>query len=93
MSLLSGLKSMFSNKGTPENAQQSIEYNGFSITPSPIREGGQFRVAATITKGEGESLQTHSFIRSDMLVNREECIQVTIRKAKMTIDQSKGRIF
>jgi hypothetical protein len=92
MGFLSGLKSMFSNN-KEKKAEDAIEYNGFSIIPTPIREGGQFRISAIITKGEGESLQTHTFIRSDTVASQEECIQLTIRKAKMTIDQSEDRIF
>lgn len=94
MGLLSALKSLFSNNtDVSEKVSDTIEYNGFSIVPAPIAEGGQFRVAATISKGKDETLQTHTFIRSDVLANRDECINVTIRKAQMTIDQSGDGIF
>ena len=78
---------------TAIEAEASIEYNGFTITPGPIPEGRQYRVGATITKGDGETLQTHTFIRSDVVANRDECISMTIRKAKITIDQSGDTIF
>lgn len=92
MGFLGSLKSLFSGSSLakPEHA---IEYNGFSIVPAPIRDGGQFRVAATITKGEGESLQTHQFIRSDVIASRDECINQTIRKAKIAIDQCQDKLF
>ena len=94
MGFFSGLKTLFlGGSSTKAKAAEPIPYNGFTIIPAPIPERGQFRVAATITKGEGESLQTHSFIRSDMVGSRDECISLTIRKAQMTIDQSEDRIF
>ncbi|MBU2319319.1 MAG: transcriptional regulator, partial [Gammaproteobacteria bacterium] len=49
--------------------------------------------AATITKGEGEEQKTHKFIRSDLMPNRDECIEITLRKAKLTIDQLGDNIF
>lgn len=94
MGILSSLKGLFSaTESAPEKAEESLEYKGFEITPAPMKEGGQFRVAATITKGEGEEQKTHTFIRSDLIANRDECISITIRKAKLTIDQQDDRLF
>lgn len=90
MSFLSNLKSLFSSS---EESEATIEYDGFNIVPTPIREGAQFRVSATITKGEGESLQTHKFIRSDVIASRDECITHIIRKAKIAIDQRQDSLF
>ena len=94
MGFLSNLKSLFLT-GSNESAksEEAIEHKGFLIIPAPKPEGGQYRVAATISKGEGESLQTHSFVRSDLIGGRHECLEVTVRKAKMTIDQLGDRIF
>lgn len=97
MGFLSSLFSAFTGK-TDQAAQQqeseaSTDYKGYTITPTPIAEGNQFRVSATISKGEGESLQTHHFIRSDVLAMREDCIELTIRKAQICIDQSGDNIF
>ncbi|WP_191602377.1 HlyU family transcriptional regulator [Marinomonas algicola] len=94
MSFLSGLKSLFTaGPAAPEKEEDPIDYKGFIIIPAPINEGGQHRVAATITKGEGDSQQIHKFIRSDLIAGRDECITVTINKAKMTIDQLGDRLF
>jgi len=92
MGFLSGLKSLFASTTDPV-AADPVEYNGFIITPAPMPEGRQYRVAATITKGEGESTKTHTFIRSDVVGNRDECIEITIRKAQRAIDQSGEHIF
>ncbi|MBJ7537287.1 HlyU family transcriptional regulator [Marinomonas transparens] len=94
MGILSGLKSLFAGgESTPEASEEVVEYKGFNITPAPMKDGGQYRVAATITKGEGEEQQTHKFIRSDLMPNRDECIEITMRKTKLTIDQLGDRIF
>ncbi|ETI59196.1 HlyU family transcriptional regulator [Marinomonas profundimaris] len=94
MGILSGLKGLFSGgESTPEKAEETVEYKGFSIVPAPMKDGGQFRVAASITKGEGEEQKTHKFIRSDLMPNRDECIEITLRKAKLTIDQLGDNIF
>jgi len=96
MGFLSSITSLFSSN-TAEAATATeaanVDYNGFIITPAPIAEGGQFRVAAIITKGKDESLQTHQFIRSDLVASHDECIEITIRKAKMTIDQLADTLF
>lgn len=94
MSLLSGLKSLFTAApSAPAKEEDPIVHNGFIIIPAPINEGGQHRVAATITKGEGEDQKVHKFIRSDLIGSRDECITITIKKAKMTIDQLGDRLF
>ncbi|MDB4837513.1 HlyU family transcriptional regulator [Marinomonas sp.] len=94
MGILSGLKGLFSGgEVAEEQSEETVEHNGFMIIPAPIKEGGQFRVGATITKGEGEEQQVHKFIRSDLIGSRDECINITLRKAKMTIDQLGDKIF
>lgn len=94
MGILSGLKGLFSGAtATTEKAEEAIEYNGYQIIPAPMKDGGQYRVAATITLGEGEEQKVHNFIRSDLMANRDECIEITIRKAKLTIDQLGKNLF
>lgn len=77
---------------TPE-AQESIEYKGFVITPAPMQEGREYRVAAIITKGEGDEQKSHRFIRSDVMANHDLCIETTLFKAQLTIDQLGDGIF
>ncbi|AEF55958.1 HlyU family transcriptional regulator [Marinomonas posidonica] len=94
MGILSALKGLFSGgEAAPAKTEEAIEYNGYQIVPAPMQDGGQFRVAATITLGEGEEQKMHKFIRSDLMPNRDECIEITIRKAKLTIDQLGKNLF
>ncbi|NRA53431.1 MAG: transcriptional regulator [Gammaproteobacteria bacterium] len=99
MGILSSIKNLF--KASGENpaeveAEEAIEYKGFNIVPTPLAEGGQFRVAATISKPQDETeaeLKTHQLIRSDIIPSRDECISISVRKAKMMIDQQGDGIF
>ncbi|MFD1382144.1 HlyU family transcriptional regulator [Rhodanobacter aciditrophus] len=95
MGIFSSLSKIFS--GSPSSAStpaaDPIEYNGFTILPTPQSDQGQYRVCAQITKGAGEDVKTHHFIRSDLVANKDECVELTIRKAKLTIDQMGDQIF
>ncbi|MEL0636546.1 HlyU family transcriptional regulator [Marinomonas sp. TI.3.20] len=94
MGILSGLKGLFSSgESAPVEAEKAVEYKGFEIIPAPMKEGGQYRVAATITKGEGDEQKVHRFIRSDLIPNRDECMEITLRKSKLTIDQLGDNLF
>ncbi|MEL0629432.1 HlyU family transcriptional regulator [Psychromonas aquatilis] len=97
MSFLASIKSLFSSSEStttaPEVAEQSIEYKDFTITPTPIKEGGQYRLSSLITKGSDDLMQSHTFIRSDVVASRDDCIEMTIRKAKIAIDQMGDNLF
>lgn len=92
MSFLNRVKSLFSTEQESPQ-EEAILYKECRIVPAPQKEGGQFRVAAVITKGEGEEQKVHQFIRSDLIPSRDECLEVTIRKAKQSIDQLGDSLF
>jgi hypothetical protein len=58
-----------------------------------MAEGGQFRVAGTISKIINGEEKVHKFIRADVFTDKDEAIAATIRKAHVIIDQSGERIF
>ena len=74
-------------------APEPLEYKGFRIIPQPMDEGGQYRLAALIEQGEGESLKTHHLIRADLIRDRDEAVEAAIAKAKQMIDQQGARLF
>ncbi|ABM02699.1 conserved hypothetical protein [Psychromonas ingrahamii 37] len=84
---------LISGKPAPAVVFPSIEYKGFTIRPEPMKDNGQFRVAAMIEKGEGETLKQHHFIRSDSQASSEKTAELTLLKCKMFIDQSGDDIF
>jgi hypothetical protein len=65
------------------------DYNGFAITPGPIKDGGQFRVAARIEK-DGK---THEMIRADTMASLEQATEISVRKARQMIDEQGDRLF
>lgn len=69
------------------------EYKGFRITPQPIREGGQYRIAARIEKTvDGETLR-HDLIRADTMASLDEAIAISAAKARQMIDERGERLF
>ncbi|MFN4159724.1 MAG: HlyU family transcriptional regulator [Gemmobacter sp.] len=65
------------------------DHKGFRITPTPIREGGQFRVSARIEK-DG---QRHDLIRADTMASQDEAAAASLRKARQIIDEQGDRLF
>jgi hypothetical protein len=83
-------KRLFGGKSDEtDTPAQGEEYNGFRIIPAPIREGGQYRVAARIEK-DGRS---HDLIRADTMGSQDEAIAASIRKARQIIDEQGDRLF
>jgi hypothetical protein len=73
---------------------EPIEYKHYLIYPAAIAESGQYRVAGRITHNElAEDVKEHRFIRSDVLMSREDADELMIKKAKMLIDQMGDKIF
>lgn len=97
MGLFDSLKGLFGgnengSKGTEQQQayeEQSIDYNGFHITPAPIKTGNSYRVAATITKDDKE----HHLIRADEMPSLQDCIEISLRKSKQMIDQQGEGLF
>lgn len=74
-------------KSRPEAEPET--YNGFAITPTPIAEGGRFRVSARIEK-DGK---THTLIRADVLEDLTAANEASVGKAKQMIDEQGDRLF
>lgn len=89
MGFLYTLKSLFSSGKEAPAPTVSETYKGFEITLTPIKEGNQFRVGATISKGE----HSHQMIRADVMFSQQECEDLSRRKAHGLIDQQGERIF
>ncbi len=70
-----------------------VDYKGFQICGDPQAEQGQYRVGGIIQKGEGESLQTYSFLRADLIAGKDEAEQFSVMKAKLMIDQLGDKVF
>ena len=79
--------------GSAAPEPETIDHNGYSITPSPIREGNRYRICAKIVKEVGGETKTHTLIRADTIDDFETAVEASVGKAKMLIDQQGDRLF
>ncbi|PSU25993.1 transcriptional regulator [Photobacterium phosphoreum] len=85
---------LFGNKTTTETVTiEPVDYNGYLIYPEPQKEGEQFRIAGRICKEIDGTIQTHHFIRSDILPSQADAETFMLKKAQMFIDQTGERMF
>lgn len=72
---------------------EPVEYKGFLIYASAIKENGQYRVAGKIEQHIGDAVRSHRFIRSDVLMSESDANEIMVSKAKLFIDQMGEKIF
>ena len=72
---------------------EPVEYQGFTITPAPKRNGGQFLTAGRITKDHAGGERVHEFVRADTHSSLDEARNFSLTKARQIIDQLGDRIF
>jgi hypothetical protein len=78
---------------SPAEAAESIEYNGFTITSAPIKEGGQFKTAGKISKEIDGELKSVEFIRADNHGDRDSAVNHSNRKAQQIVDEQGDAMF
>ena len=88
MSLLSRL---FGSK--PPEPPKAEDYKSFRITPEPIREGSQFRIAARIEKTIDGTPRRHQLIRADTMGALDEATAISLGKARQIIDEQGDKLF
>lgn len=71
---------------------ETVEYKSYRITPTPLAEGGQFRVCGLI-ESVSDAEKRHEFIRSDLVAGQDEACEFTLLKAKLMIDQLGDSLF
>ncbi|MEQ8877178.1 MAG: HlyU family transcriptional regulator [Phycisphaerales bacterium] len=94
MSLLSRLFGGKPGPGKdPAPAHDPVEYEGFTIHPEPIKEGGTWRVAARIEKEIDGEVMSQQLIRADMISDPDQAAAESTRKAQRLIDERGERLF
>ncbi|ETX14205.1 hypothetical protein OCH239_04965 [Roseivivax halodurans JCM 10272] len=78
--------------GRPAPAE-TVEYNGYHITPEPLADGGQFRIAALIECDVGGERKSHQLIRADVLSDYDAAVEASLSKARQAIDQQGTALF
>jgi hypothetical protein len=80
---------LFGSSAPDPEPARGEEYKGFRITPTPVRDGGQYRVSARIDK-DGK---THTLIRADTMASLEDVTAISLAKARQLIDEQGDRLF
>ena len=88
MSLFSRL---FGGGAKPETPAEMHE--GFRIVPTPLAEGGTYRLSARIEKEIDGETRVHTLLRADTFQNAEEAARFSVLKARQVIDQMGEAIF
>lgn len=70
-----------------------VEHKGFIIRPAPFVEDGQYQVCAIVTREIDGEVKEHRLIRADRFPSKDDAVEVTMRKARQTIDEQGDRIF
>ena len=98
MGIGSFLGKLFGSSGASEGASQGVasdpvEHEGFVIVANPIKEGGQYRTAGTISKRVGDEEKSTQFIRADNHADQQAAIDHSLQKAKQIIREQGDRMF
>ena len=72
-------------------AEETID--GVRVVATPMPEGGQFRLAATLSKEIGGEMREHRLIRADLFQSRDEAARMAIQKAGQVIREQGDRLF
>ncbi len=98
MALMDTLKSLFGNKADTTDSGQSrpediVEYKNCLISPTPIKEGNQYRTAGTISSQSQEESRQTQFIRADNHSSRDQAVEHCVTKGKQIIDERGSSLF
>ena len=72
-------------------ATETIE--GVLVEATPMPEGQQYRLAATLSKEIGGERREHQLIRADLFQSRDEAARMAITKARQVIAEQGDRLF
>lgn len=65
----------------------------YAVYATPMKEGGQWRLAGRIENDAPEGLMVRTFIRADLFSSEDDAVETTFRKAKQIIDQHGVGLF
>ena len=94
--IMNSIRKLFgggSASNPPQAANEPDTYKDHLIYAEPMSEGGQWRLAGRIVKGEGETMLEYKFIRADIFANRDEVEAAALRKGRQIIDEQGAALF
>ncbi len=77
----------------PQEIEEAVAYEGYSIRPACRREGSQWITAGVIAKEFEDGIKEQSFIRADVYSNKDDAKACSITKAKRIIDEQGDKLF
>ena len=87
------LLTLKSKDATDRASETAVAYEGYTIHPTPRREGSQWLTAGVITKAFADGIKEHHFVRADTHVTKDGADAFSIAKAKQIIDEQGDRLF
>jgi len=93
MSILDRIFGWLGTGGAEGAEPEAIEHEGYRIQPTPIREGGQYRLSAVVSKEIGGEWKQHKMVRADTFSSAEDASNAAVVKAKRLIAEQGERIF
>ena len=93
---MSFLKRLFGGGETKPAAElrgEAETYEGFTITPVPMAEAGQFRLSAIIEREVNGETKTHRLVRADLFPDRASAESAAVQKARRVIDEQGVSLF
>ncbi len=92
-----GLFSRLMGKGEASKAEPEVEqvdYNGFKIQPSPLKQNSNYVTAGYIRKmDEHGEMKEHYFIRADTHADFETACKHAVFKGEQIIRESGEQVF
>lgn len=78
----------------PSAGKQRMERIGeYAVYATPMKEGGQWRLAGRIESETPDGVKVRKFIRADVFSSEDDAVETTFRKAKQIIDQHGAGLF
>lgn len=90
---MSFFKKLFGGNNDTRTEAAGEDYEGYRITPTPQKDGTQYRISARIEKEIDGETRSHTLIRADTIADPDEAASASIGKAKQMIDEQGDRIF
>jgi hypothetical protein len=76
-----------------QEGTEGVEYKGYTIRPTPRRQGAQWLTAGVITRRFEDETREQQFIRADTHASRDDADACAIAKAKRIIDEQGDGLF
>ena len=96
MALMDLLRRVFGSGGGPGGGEVSgdpVEYKGFSIRPTPTRQGSQWLTVGVISKQFPDGTKEHRFIRAETHDSVESASTFAVSKGQRIVDELGDQVF